>query len=46
MEVRSDEFSLTDKIMARSSDSGWRTKRFNPESVLPIFPFAPGPSIA
>lgn len=46
MEVRSDEFSLTEKIMARSSDSGWRTKRFNLESVLPIFPFAPGPSIA
>lgn len=29
MEVRSDEFSLTGKIMIRSSDSGWRTKRFD-----------------
>lgn len=29
MEVRSDEFSLTGKIMTRSSDSGWRTKRFD-----------------
>ena len=46
MEVRSDEFSLTGKIMARSSDSGWRTKRFNFESVLLIFSFVPGPSMA
>ena len=46
MEVRSDEFSLTGKIMARSSDSGWRTKMFNFESVLLIFSFVPGPSIA
>ena len=46
MEVRSDEFSLTGRIMARSSNSGWRTKRFNLESVLLIVPFAPGPSIA